>query len=131
MIIDRGNDFPPSMQKKLDSYGSEMWLFRDHADIGTTRAMNSYRGDHRRFREDLYSFPQRPMLMHLDRSFCYTTPRIRLTPQDLTKTQLAQPITLHFICSPSRAHSILSEIREIDVWSPITIYEPIPVRGAF
>jgi len=58
MVIDRGNDFPPSIQTKLDSYGSDMWLFRDHSDIGTTRAMNSYKGDHRRFRGNLYSFSE-------------------------------------------------------------------------
>jgi len=108
MIIDRGNDFPPSIQTKLDSYGSDMWLFRDRSDIGTTRAMNSYKGDHR--------------------SFDYLTPRIRITSRDLTKTELAETSTLHFICSPSRAASILSEVREIDGWHPTTIYEPIPDR---
>ena len=49
MIIDRGHDFPQSIQSKLESYGSDMWSFRDHSDRGTTRAINSYRGDHRRF----------------------------------------------------------------------------------
>jgi len=33
---------------------------------------------------------------------------------------------LHFICSPSRAASILSEVQEVDGWFPTTIYEPIP-----
>jgi len=49
MIIDRGNDFPSSIQAKLDSYGSDMWLFRDNPDIGTTRAINTYKGENRRF----------------------------------------------------------------------------------
>lgn len=34
---------------------------------------------------------------------------------------------LHFICSPFRAASIISEVREIEGWLPTTIYEPIPV----
>ncbi|KAH9951812.1 Ribokinase-like protein [Amylocystis lapponica] len=108
MIIDRGHDFPDETQKKLDSYGKDMWLFRDHSDRGTTRALNSYKGD--------------------TRGFAYLTPRIRITPRDLANTKLARPFTLHFICSPSRAASILSEVQEETLWNPITIYEPIPDR---
>jgi len=102
----KGADFTGLMQTKLDSYGSDMWLFRDHPNIGTTRAMNSYRGEHR--------------------SFKYITPRIRITPRDLTNTKLAEPTALHFICSPSRAASILSEVQQVDGWLPTIIYEPIP-----
>lgn len=108
MIIDRGVDFPEWIQERLDSYGPSMWLFRDHADRVTTRALNSYRGDLRGFR--------------------YLVPRIRITPRDLAGTHLARPTTLHFICSPSRALEITSEVREESDWDPITIYEPIPDR---
>lgn len=62
MVIDRGNDFPRSIQTKLDSYGSDMWLFRDHSDIGTTRAMNIYKGDHRRLVGDIYASPRHTSL---------------------------------------------------------------------
>jgi len=61
-------------------------------------------------------------------SFGYLTPRIRITPGDLTNTKLARPTTLHFICSPSRAVNILSEVRDIEGWHPTAIYEPIPDR---
>jgi hypothetical protein len=61
-------------------------------------------------------------------SFKYITPRIRISPNDLKDTKLARPQTLHFICSPSRAAKIMSEVEEIDGWFPTTIYEPIPVR---
>jgi hypothetical protein len=47
MIVDRGNDFPSWIQRKLESYGADTWLFRDHADKTTTKALNYYRGDHR------------------------------------------------------------------------------------
>ncbi|KAF9263629.1 Ribokinase-like protein [Marasmius fiardii PR-910] len=107
MIVDRGPDFPPSMQKTLEAYGN-MWLFRDRADTGTTKALNSYRGEHR--------------------SFKYLTPRLRITPQDLRQTKLDRPKILHFICSPSRAGVIMTEAREIQDWEPIAIYEPIPDR---
>ncbi|KAJ7283869.1 Ribokinase-like protein [Mycena rebaudengoi] len=106
MIIDRGPDFPPSMETQLAAYGS-VWMYRSQT-VGTTRAMNTYRGDHR--------------------SFDYLTPRIRITPRDLEGTRLARPKTLHFICSPARASTIMSEVREIDAWDPTTIYEPIPDR---
>jgi len=49
MVVDRGHDFPSHVQAKLDSYGSDMWLFRDDPTRETTAAMNHYRGDHRGF----------------------------------------------------------------------------------
>lgn len=45
MIVDRGDDFPSSIQSKLNKYGSEMWHFRDHPGLATTRGLNSYDGD--------------------------------------------------------------------------------------
>ena len=47
MIIDRGNDFPAHIQEALDSYGPDMWLYRDNPNRSTTRAINSYRGEFR------------------------------------------------------------------------------------
>ena len=58
--------------------------------------------------------------------FEYTSPRIRLTPKDLEGTKLEKPKILHFICSPSRAIAMLTEVE--GAWKPITIFEPIPVR---
>jgi len=106
MIVDRGHDFPISIEQNLLKYGREMWLFRDQSNHNTTRAKNSYKGEHREFE--------------------YITPRIRLTPKDLEGTKLEKPKILHFVCSPSRAASILSEVK--DAWEPITIFEPIPDR---
>ena len=59
--------------------------------------------------------------------FKYLNPRIRLTPRDLNGTAFDRPRTLHFICSPTRALTIVSEVREVEGWSPLIIYEPIPV----
>jgi len=105
MVVDKGPDFPVDMETTLLEYGSEMWMFRYQPGHRTTRALNSYRGEHR--------------------SFEYKTPRIRLTPADLEGTKLAKPKILHFVCSPSRALSIISEFNA--AWEPITIYEPIPI----
>ncbi|KAI6047130.1 Ribokinase-like protein [Pisolithus marmoratus] len=108
MIVDRGNDFSKDIQDKLLSYGANMWHFRNHDDRGTTRALNSYRGD--------------------SRGFQYLTPRIRLTPRDLHETRFAWPKALHFVCSPTRALEIISEVKQVDGWEPTTIFEPIPDR---
>ena len=45
MIVDRGHDFPADIQAKLDSFGQEMWLYRDDTSRGTTRDLNEYKGD--------------------------------------------------------------------------------------
>ncbi|KAI0663092.1 Ribokinase-like protein [Cubamyces menziesii] len=108
MIIDRGNDFPAHIQEALDSYGPDMWLYRDNPNRSTTRAINSYRGEFR--------------------GFDYLTPRIRITPHDLEGTKLARPRIIHFICSPSRALAIMSGVKQDPDWRPITVYEPIPDR---
>ncbi|KAI0092828.1 Ribokinase-like protein [Irpex rosettiformis] len=108
MIVDRGHDFPPEIQSQLDSYGESMWLYRDDRSRGTTRAENVYRGEVRGFR--------------------YLNPRLRITPNDLSGTSFEKPTCLHFICSPSRASAILSEVRPVEGWNPVTIYEPIPDR---
>jgi hypothetical protein len=62
------------------------------------------------------------------KSFQYLTPRLRITPRDLLGTSLSHPATIHFICSPTRAAVIMSQVAEDEGWSPISIYEPIPVR---
>lgn len=70
-----------------------------------------------------------PLLQSLKLSevrFEYTTPRIRITPNDFKGTPLEKAKILHFICSPSRTSAIMSEVE--DGWKPLTVYEPIPVR---
>lgn len=70
------------------------------------------------------------MLRNVPNSFEYLTPRIRLTPKDLQNTKLDRPSLIHFICSPTRAGAIISEVDAIQGWKPITVYEPIPVGGS-
>ncbi|KAF9534408.1 Ribokinase-like protein [Crepidotus variabilis] len=106
MVVDKGNDFPRDIEEKLVAYGKDMWLFRDQPNRGTTRAVNSYRGE--------------------QRGFEYSTPRMRLTPNDLKGNPLENPKVLHFICSPTRASAIISELET--GWSSTTVYEPIPYR---
>jgi hypothetical protein len=50
MIIDKGVDFPREIDAALRTYGESMWLFREKPDAAsTTRALNSYTGDHREY----------------------------------------------------------------------------------
>ncbi|CEL58137.1 putative protein C16C9,01c OS=Schizosaccharomyces pombe (strain 972 / ATCC 24843) GN=SPAC16C9.01c PE=4 SV=1 [Rhizoctonia solani AG-1 IB] len=108
-IVDRGFDFPISVQQELDHYGPDMWHFRDQPDSKTTRAVNRYIGE--------------------TRDFDYLTPRIRLTPKDLVGTSLQSPSQIHFVCSPARASQILHDADQYGTKDrkPFTIYEPIPV----
>ncbi|KAI0637860.1 Ribokinase-like protein [Trametes polyzona] len=108
MIIDRGNDFLADIQNTLDAYGKDIWLYRDNPTRGTTRALNAYRGELRGFE--------------------YITPRIQITPKDLQGTKLARAKIIHFICSPTRAGEIISQVKKERDWRPITVYEPIPDR---
>ncbi|KAH9077447.1 hypothetical protein EDB83DRAFT_1710581 [Lactarius deliciosus] len=41
---------------------------------------------------------------------------------------LSRPATLHFICSPTRAAVIVSQVAQVEDWFPISVYEPIPDR---
>jgi len=109
MIVDRGHDFPGDIQAALEHYGPDMWLFRDNPDAVTTRAVNIYQGDHRGFQ--------------------YLTPRRRISPNDLSGTKFDRPSNVHFICSPTRAQSIMKEIQSVPGWHPVTIFEPIPMRS--
>ena len=71
---------------------------------------------------------QHPNRAHSQSSFEYATPRIRITPNDLTGTALELPKVMHFISSPNRAWDVMSEVRE--GWTPIIVYEPVPVRDS-
>ena len=49
MIVDRGEDFPQEIDAILRKYGESMWFFREQPGDTTTRALNSYIGDHRKW----------------------------------------------------------------------------------
>lgn len=105
MIIDRGTDFPPHIQHKLDSFGSYMWLFRDRTDGSPTlRALNAYKGESREFK--------------------YMSSKIHVYPKDFEGTLLARPKYLHMCTIAERATRVLQEIREVEGWHPVLVYEP-------
>jgi hypothetical protein len=132
MIVDKGADFPRKIDIALRAYGEDMWFFRNRPGADTTtRALNKYTGDHRK----CAALVARILLIAFiadalhPQSFQYLTPRVQITPHDLTGTPLFRPATLHFICSPTRAVVIMSQVAEAEGWMPLSIYEPIPVRS--
>ncbi|GAA5959282.1 hypothetical protein JCM21900_003914 [Sporobolomyces salmonicolor] len=110
ILVDRGNDWPREVEQRLNAYGP-MWIYREKPDEPTTRALNLYTGEHRDFE--------------------YLTPRTRLEPKDLP-SQLRTSHYLHFVCSPTRALVIRSQLQPplnpTPSWQPTLIYEPIPDR---
>ena len=49
MIVDKGVDFPQSIDAALKTYGESMWFFREQPGTATTRSLNTYTGDHREY----------------------------------------------------------------------------------
>jgi hypothetical protein len=59
MIVDRGEDFPQEIDAILRKYGESMWFFRAQPGDTTTRALNSYIGDHRKWVPNNTTYPPR------------------------------------------------------------------------
>lgn len=117
-VVDQGSDFPPAIGATIDSWATSAVLREDSSRF-TTRGWNGYEGgaDQRRF-------------------FRYTTPKKRLTAEDLTPDLLLAR-SFHLICSPLRCQQLVADIkarrRELppreDGGSeprPIFIWEPVP-----
>ena len=62
MIVDKGTDFPHTMDAALKAYGESMWFFREQPGTVTTRALNTYSGDHREYVQGGY--PARNFSLH-------------------------------------------------------------------
>ncbi|OXG83439.1 hypothetical protein C349_03002 [Cryptococcus neoformans var. grubii Br795] len=112
MIVDyTPSTFPQALKDALESYGNEMWAFRERTDgLPTARAVNRYDGETRGF-EYLY----KPVL---------------LSPNSLKGTHFEDivPSVIHFISYPApRAGIILDEINDFRIskgWSPLIVWEP-------
>ncbi|KAI0393840.1 Ribokinase-like protein [Xylariaceae sp. FL0594] len=115
-IVDKGSDFPPELDTLIASWGTSV-LMRETPDRLTTRGWNGY--DERQ-----------------NRAFRYTTPKKRLTADDLSPELLASR-TFHLICSPLRCRELVQQIRDRrddlppspsgnHLPKPIFIWEPVP-----
>ncbi|KAI1821528.1 Ribokinase-like protein [Xylaria intraflava] len=90
-IVDKGSDFPPELEATISSWGTSV-LLRETPERLTTRGWNGYD-------------------KHENRAFRYTTPKKRLTADDLTPELLASR-TFHLICSPLRCRQLVLEIKD-------------------
>lgn len=117
-IVDRGSDFPEHLGAAISSWDTSA-LLRDDPSRLTTRGWNGYEGT-----------------ADQKRGFRYTTPKKRLTADDLTP-ELLQSRSFHLICSPLRCQQLVAEIkarrRELPPRAdgstdarPIFIWEPVP-----
>jgi sugar/nucleoside kinase (ribokinase family) len=114
-VVDQGSDFPSALTSLIDTWETSV-LYRSSPERLTTRGWNGY-DEHER------------------RAFRYTTPKKRLTAEDLTPSLLASR-SFHLICSPSRCRELVAEIKERrsglttpgggGLPKPIFIWEPVP-----
>jgi sugar/nucleoside kinase (ribokinase family) len=112
-IVDMGTDFPDSLITLIESWQTSA-LLRPNPDRLTTRGWNSYGTSE-------------------DRAFKYTTPKRRLTAEDLTPSQVMAK-SFHLICSPARCRELVTDIisrrkkssASQSYSKPIFIWEPIP-----
>ncbi|KAF2969531.1 hypothetical protein GQX73_g4068 [Xylaria multiplex] len=100
-VVDKGSDFPPDLEDVIMSWGTSV-LLRETPDRVTTRGWNGYDE-------------------HQNRAFRYTTPKKRLTAEDLTPELLASR-TFHLICSPTRCRELVLEIKDkrADLPAPVS-----------
>lgn len=116
-IVDKGSDFPPALEELIASWQTSV-LLRPTPERLTTRGWNGYD-------------------QHQNRAFRYTTPKKRLTAEDLTPSLLAAR-SFHLICSPQRCRSLVSEIKArrhgltgpdgepLGLPRPVFVWEPVP-----
>ncbi|GAW14376.1 hypothetical protein ANO14919_037780 [Xylariales sp. No.14919] len=90
-VVDKGSDFPRDLEDVIMSWGTSV-LLRETPERVTTRGWNGYDE-------------------HQTRAFRYTTPKKRLTAEDLTPELLASR-TFHLICSPTRCRELVLEIKD-------------------
>ncbi|KAI1381924.1 Ribokinase-like protein [Hypoxylon crocopeplum] len=114
-IIDKGSDFPAALEDLVLAWETSV-LMRPTPERLTTRGWNGYDE-------------------HQNRAFRYTTPKKRLTAEDLTP-ELLTSRSFHLICSPSRCRELVTEIKArrsglsnpdgTGLPKPIFIWEPVP-----
>ncbi|KAL3418318.1 hypothetical protein PVAG01_10034 [Phlyctema vagabunda] len=108
-IVDAGSDFPESISSQLRSWETSCLIRTDPSRL-TTRGWNSFDENQ-------------------DRAFAYTSPKLRLTPEDLRGPLLAAK-SYHLICSPTRCREIVQKLLRrraaLHLPRPILVWEPVP-----
>ncbi|KAK3380140.1 Ribokinase-like protein, partial [Lasiosphaeria ovina] len=116
-FVDRGSDFPEAITAVVESWETSA-VMRTSAGRLTTRGWNGYVDQSER------------------RAFRYTTPKKRLTAEDLAENpDLLQARAFHLICNPTRCRELVTDIvarrKAADpegYTRPVFIWEPVPDR---
>lgn len=123
-VVDQGSDFPPAVADLIDSWDTSALVRHDDTRL-TTRGWNGYVDSNE------------------TRAFKYTTPKKRLTADDLAGTPLLHAAAVHMVCSPSRCRELVTSLvalrrasapgtdaddpRYADYSArPVVIWEPVP-----
>lgn len=117
-IVDAGADFPPALLALITSWQTSALLRQRPNNEATTRGWNGY-GAHDR------------------RDFRYTTPKRRLTADDLPAESLLRARSFHLICGAGRCVELVQRTRErreaelrgvVDDGAepPYFVWEPVP-----
>ncbi|KAF6825191.1 PfkB family carbohydrate kinase [Colletotrichum musicola] len=112
-IVDKGSDFPHSLTDLINTWNTTA-VYREDPQRLTTRGWNGYETAEKR-------------------AFRYTTPKKRLTAEDLTPHLLLSR-SYHLICSPVRCRDLVADITAArkrvcppELYTkPIFIWEPVP-----
>ncbi|TWU75586.1 hypothetical protein ED733_006549 [Metarhizium rileyi] len=114
-FVDQGSDFPDELSMLIDSWGTGVVMRKDCNRL-TTRGWNGYVGPADK------------------RAFEYTTPKKRITSEDLTPALLLSR-SFHLICSPTRCQELIIDITsrrkalcasKATYTKPIFVWEPVP-----
>ncbi|GAA5842703.1 hypothetical protein JCM9279_003667 [Rhodotorula babjevae] len=106
LLVDRGPDFPPAVQRQLDSFGP-MWYYTD-TPTPTPRALNVFRPP------------------SSTREFSYLAPHPARHLSDLAMITSPDKLSyLHLCCPPSSLAVLLPSLARLSP-APQLIYEPIP-----
>lgn len=105
-IIDKGYDFPASVQQELESWKCGL-VYRADETRQTTRGVNVY--DEKE-----------------TRGFYYKTDKKRIEPEDIVSDDLlSHSQSYHLLCSVERCRNIIDAIQPVNPQS-VYVYEPLP-----
>ncbi|KAG7144502.1 hypothetical protein HYQ46_006756 [Verticillium longisporum] len=115
-VVDQGIDFPAELTTLIETWNTSA-LMRKSTERLTTRGWNGYENTGNTTK----------------RAFKYTTPKKRLTAEDLTPTLLFSR-SFHLICSPTRCRELVANITTSrkalsppdSYVKPIFVWEPVP-----
>ena len=113
-LVMAGNDFPSCIKDEMHTWRTSL-MIKDSSELKSSRGLLTY--------QDSTFGPK---------TFSYTTPPIRPTPQDLIGTPLLRAKAFHFFGRPSEIISQVPELLQVRrqehpaLPQPFVVWEPLP-----